>query len=110
MNVSSVISLVFSGVMMVVGVTTFIITQIKSGRKEVESSERQLNVIREDILQVRMKLDEVGSVVTETKGDVKGLSANLNEIDKRLTRVETNLETAFLRIDELREGKADKEG
>lgn len=109
MNASSVISLVFSGVMMVVGVTTFIITQIKSGRKEVESSERQLNVIREDILQVRMKLDEVGSVVTETKGDVKGLSANLNEIDKRLTRVETNLETAFFRIDELREGKADKE-
>lgn len=109
MNTVSIISLCFSGVMMIIGVTSFIITQAKQSKKEIETSERQLNVIREDILQVRMKLDEVGTVVTETKGDVKGLTVNLNEIDKRLTRVETNLETAFVRIDELRDNKQDKE-
>lgn len=109
MNTVSIISLCFSGVMMIIGVTSFIITQAKTSKKEIETSERQLNVIREDILQVRMKLDEVGTVVTETKGDVKGLTVNLNEIDKRLTRVETNLETAFVRIDELRDNKQDKE-
>ena len=109
MNTVSIISLCFSGVMMIIGVVSFIITQLKTSKKEIETSERQLNVIREDILQVRMKLDEVGTVVTETKGDVKGLTVNLNEIDKRLTRVETNLETAFVRIDELRDNKQDKE-
>lgn len=109
MNTVSIISLCFSGVMMIIGVSSFIITQAKQSKKEIETSERQLNVIREDILQVRMKLDEVGTVVTETKGDVKGLTVNLNEIDKRLTRVETNLETAFVRIDELRDNKQDKE-
>lgn len=109
MNTVSIISLCFSGVMMIIGVTSFIITQSKTSKKEIETSERQLNVIREDILQVRMKLDEVGTVVTETKGDVKGLTVNINEIDKRLTRVETNLETAFVRIDELKENKQDKE-
>lgn len=68
-----------------------------------------MNGIREDLLQVRMKLDEVGNVVTETKSDVKHLNINLVEIDKRLTRVEEKVETAFHRIDELRASKADKE-
>lgn len=101
-------SLVISAVMMIVGVTTFIITQVRTSKKDVEASERQLNGIREDVIAVRMKLEEVNSTVTETKTDVKNLTTNLSEIDKRLTRVEENLKTAFIRIDELKKGKADK--
>jgi septal ring factor EnvC (AmiA/AmiB activator) len=109
MEIDSIISLAISAVMMIVGVTTFVITQSRQSKKDTEESTRQLSDIREDIVGVRMKIEEVGNIVKETKDDVKGLSANLSDIDKRLTRVEENLKTAFKRIDELKESKADKE-
>jgi septal ring factor EnvC (AmiA/AmiB activator) len=109
MEIDSIISLAISAVMMIVGVTTFVITQSRQAKKDTEESTQQLSDIREDIVAVRMKIEEVGNIVKETKDDVKGLSTNLSDIDKRLTRVEENLKTAFKRIDELKESKADKE-
>ena len=86
MDIRELLSLIISSVMMVVGVTTFIISLTRNSKKE-----------------------GVNTNVKEIKSEIKNLSVNLQEIDKRLTTVEANLKTAFMRIDELKAGKADKE-
>ena len=100
---AGIISLTISVIMMVVGVSTFIIAQVRNSKKDVELSEQKLNSIREDTMAVRVTLKVVSENVAETKTDVKNLTTNITEIDKRLTKVEENLKTAFKRIDELKE-------
>ncbi len=100
---TNIISLIISIIMMIVGLSTFIISQVRNSKKDVELSEQKLNSIREDTMAVRVTLKVVSDNVAETKTDVKSLSTNLTEIDKRLTKVEENLKTAFKRIDELRD-------
>ena len=109
MDIRELLSLIISSVMMVVGVTTFIISLTRNSKKDAEDSSRQFSDIREEVMKVRVTLEGVNTNVKEIKSEIKNLSVNLQEIDKRLTTVEANLKTAFMRIDELKAGKADKE-
>lgn len=96
-------SFLISIVMMLIGVATFFIAQFRNSKKDAEESEKKLNDIRTDNIEMKAILKGVNETVTETKSDVKNLTNNLAEIDKRLTKVEENLKTAFRRIDELKE-------
>lgn len=110
MNASTIISLCFSGIMMVVGVTTFIVTNVRQTKKDSASNERQFMSIREDLLTVKLKIEEMASSVNETKAAVKDISSSVGDIDRRLIIAENSLKTAFNRIDDLRASKADKKG
>ena len=103
MNAGTIISLCFSGVMMIIGVLTFILSQARANRKQTEEDDRELASLREGILKANMKLDTVCSTTNETRADIKALNLDITGIDKRVTIVENNLNTAFMRIDELRE-------
>ena len=109
MDIRDVISLIISAIMMLVGVTTFILTISRNSKKDAEDSTKQLSDIREEVMKVRVTLEGVNRNIDDTKSEIKGLSVNLHDIDTRLTRVEEKIVTAFKRIDELRESKADKE-
>lgn len=80
----------------------------KSIKQGVEERETRLNHINEGLLKANMKLDTVCSTTNETRTDIKALNTSLSEIDKRVSVVERDMQTAFMRIDELREGKVDK--
>ena len=108
MTPTSIISLCFSGIMMVIGVSTFIITQVCAGKQDTSESVNRFANMENTLTEVRVSLDEVRKTVTETRQDVKNLSTNIIDIDRRLTRAEEQLATAFIRIDELRETKVDK--
>ena len=45
----------------------------------------------------------INSNVTDIKADVKALNNTVNEVDKRITMVEKEQETMWIRIDELKE-------
>lgn len=109
MEIKDVVTLIISTIMMLVGVITFVLTQTRNSKKDAEDSAKQLSDIREEVMKVRVTLEGVNRNIDETKSEIKGLSVNLHDIDTRLTRVEEKIVTAFKRIDELREGKADKE-
>lgn len=110
MNGITIASLCFSGVMMVVGVVTFIITNVRNTKKDTATSERQFMGIREDLLTLKLKMEEISSSVNETKTAVKDVSTSVGDIDRRLIITENSLKTAFVRIDELRSSKADRKG
>lgn len=109
MDVNEFIKTAISAIMMIVGVTTFIISMTRNSKKDAEDSTRQFSDIREEVMKLRVTLESVNSNVKEIKTEIKTLSGNLQDIDKRLTTVEANLHTAFVRIDELKMCKADKE-
>ena len=82
-----------------------VLTFIRNGMKDKVAEAHQLESIKEGLLKANMKLDQVCAVQTEIRNDVKGLDAQLREMEKRVTVVERDLKTAFIRIDELKEVK-----
>lgn len=109
MNAISIISISFSGVMLVISVINLVLARKKDIVSTTTEDERELASLREGIFKANMKLDQVCATTNETRTDIKSLNNSINEIDKRVIVVERDLKTAFMRIDELRECKADKE-
>lgn len=109
MNAISIISLSFSGVMLVISMISFFLARKSDIKKDTTEDERELSALREGIFKANMKLDQVCATTNETRTDIKSLNNSINEIDKRVIVVERDLKTAFKRIDELKESKADKE-
>lgn len=102
MNTVSIISLCFSGVMMIVGVTTFIITQVRAGKKHTAEDVQETATLREGIFKANMKLDQLCATTNETRTDIKSMTQILNEHGESIAVIKHDLETAFMRIDELR--------
>lgn len=80
-----------------------ILAFVRTSTKDKVAEAHQLESIKEGLLKANMKLDQVCAVQTEIRNDVKGLDAQLREMEKRVTVVERDLKTAFIRIDELKE-------
>ena len=110
MNTVSIISLCFSGVTLIILCINFFGSKKDGIKKNTEEDERELASLREGILKANMKLDTVCATTNETRTDIKALHNSITEVDKRVSVMERDLQTAFMRIDELREQKEDKHG
>ena len=102
MNAVSIIGLIFSGVMLMLSLANLAISRLRDTKKDTEEEERELATLREGILKANFKLDQVCATTNETRTDIKALNVSIGEMDKRLTVVERDLKTAFIRIDELK--------
>lgn len=90
-----------------VGLIVSILTLARNGRRDImrdkQEQDMKLEALKESLLKANLKLDQVCQVTTETRSDIKALNNSMAEMDKRLSVVENDLKTAFMRIDELRE-------
>ena len=77
MNAVSIISLCFSGVMMLIGVITFIFTIKSRGKNEGETLTR-----------MSVTLENLAKVIDEIKEAVSGISVSLTDMDKRVSALE----------------------
>lgn len=84
-----------------------ILTYTRNGHRDdiKDRAERMAKMenLAEALIKANLKLDTVCATTNETRADIKALSNSIVAIDKRLSVVENDLKTAFLRIDELRE-------
>lgn len=103
MNAVSVISLIFSGVMLAVSITNLAISNARNSKKDTAEQIKEREDIREGLLKANMKLDQVCATTNETRADIKSLNTGLGALDKRVSIIERDVKTAFIRIDELRE-------
>lgn len=92
-----------SGIACVITVLTYVRAGHKDDMKDRAEQTARLENLSESLIKANLKLDTVCSTVTETRADIKALHSSINEMDKRLSVVENDLKTAFMRIDELRE-------
>ena len=77
MTLVSIVSLCFSGVMMLIGVITFIFTIKSRGKNEGETLTR-----------MSVTLENLAKVIDEIKVAVSGISVSLTDMDKRVSALE----------------------
>lgn len=84
-----------------------VMTYIRNGQKDekenIKEDDLKINGIRESLLKVNMKLDQVCSTTSETRVDIKSLNKDLKEMDTRLVILERDMKNAFCQIEELKE-------
>lgn len=102
MNAISIISISFSGVMLVISVINLVLARKKDIVSTTTEDERELASLREGIFKANMKLDQVCATTNETRSDIKAMDQKLVEHGEKIAVITRDLETAFMRIDELR--------
>lgn len=97
------LALIISGVMLLLSVITFIINSIRTSRKDVVASESRLNEINQSLLKVNLKLDQVCNTTADIKTEVRTMQNKQIEHTEQIAKMEQNIATAFIRIDEIRD-------
>lgn len=103
MNAISIISLCFSGVMLVISMVTFVLTNVRQSKTTVKEHEKELSELQTGIFKANMKLDTVCATTNDIKTDIKSMNATLVEHGEEIAVIKRDLKTAFNRIDEVRD-------
>lgn len=102
MNPWNLIPWSISLVMMLIAIITLFRNGKKDMRDGYKEEDAKFDGIKESLLKANIKLDQVCATTNETRSDIKSLNKDLAEMDKRISVVERDVQTAFMRIDELR--------
>ena len=86
-------------------ILTFARTGKKDFKKEVLEDNSKIDGIKESLLKVNMKLDQVCAVTNETRTDIKALNKDIQGLDKRVCVAERDMKTVFNLIDEIKKGE-----
>lgn len=100
MNAWNLIPWTISFISLVLVVLTYFRNGNKDKRAEIKEEDMVINSIKEGLLKANMKLDQVCSTTNETRTDIKSLSYNLSEIDKRLCIVENEVKELKKKVGE----------
>ncbi len=103
MSVVSIISVCFGGISLVVSFILFVRTLTRDSKETLEAQASRNDKINASLLELNLMSKNINSNVADIKADVKALSNTVNEVDKRITMVEKEQETMWIRIDELKE-------
>ena len=96
-------SIIISAFMLIISVVNLAIAQGRNLKGDTKADEAERNSLREGIFKANMKLDVVCNTTTDIKTDIKAMDSKLEEHGKQIAVISRDLETAFMRIDELRE-------
>ena len=107
MNTVSISALVVSVCMFLIALATFIVNGVRNGKNDVKTDEARLNDINQSLLKVNMKLDQVCTTTSEIRTDIKTIQNRQLEHTEQITVLQERINTAFLRIDELRKDVQD---
>ena len=91
-----------SFVSMLIAVLAYMRTGKKDTKEDIQRDEARFDGNKEGLVKANVKLDTVCNTTTETRADIKSMTKDLIAIDRRLTIVENNMQTAFKDIDELK--------
>lgn len=102
MNWNNAIPWFISAVSLLFVILTYVRNGNKDKKNEIREEDLAMNGIKESLLKVNMKLDQVCSTTNETRTDIKSLNKDMKDIDVRLVIVERDLKNAFHQIDEMK--------
>lgn len=87
-----------------------IMTFSRNGRKdrkaEYNEEVQKIESIKESLIKVNMKLDQVCATTNETRSDIKAMNEYVNTVERRVAVLEENMKAAWVGIDELKEKNA----
>ena len=103
MSAVSIISLCFSGVMLALSMVNLAISQKRNLKDDTKEETNEMSELRAGIFKANMKLDQVCATTNDIKTDIKAMDQKLAEHGEKIAVIKRDLETAFMRIDELRD-------
>lgn len=107
MTYKDVIPWVISILLLLLNIMSYAHTNDRERKDEIQKDDRKFDGIKESLLKVNMKLDQVCSTTNETRSDIKSMNREIKEMDTRVVVLERDMKTAFNNIEELKE-KVDK--
>ena len=102
MNWLNVIPWGISAISLLFVIMNYVRNGNKDKKTEIREEDLAMNGIKESLLKVNMKLDQVCSTTNETRTDIKSLNKDIQSLSVRVAVVERDLETAFHKIDEIK--------
>lgn len=116
MSYEQIIPWTISAIMLVFAIMTFVTNKTKmqtekdsESRKIIDAVKEefanQLSGVKESNIKFNIKMDQVCATTNETRTDIKTMNKSLIDLDKRITIVERDIETAFEEINNLKGGK-----
>lgn len=107
MTYKDVIPWVISILLLLLNIMSYAHTNDRERKDEIQKDDHKFDGIKESLLKVNMKLDQVCSTTNETRSDIKSMNREIKEMDTRVVVLERDMKTAFNNIEELKE-KVDK--
>lgn len=96
-------SIIISAFMLIISVVNLVIAQGRNLKGDTKADEAERNSLREGIFKANMKLDMVCKTTSDIQTDIKAMNTKLEEHGRQIAVISRDLETAFMRIDELRD-------
>ena len=103
MNWTNLIPWGMSFITLIVVILTFARTGKKEYKEDINEESAKMHDIDRSLTKVNTKLDQLCNTTVETRADIKAMSRNISETERRVTIIETQMETVWKRIDELKE-------
>lgn len=98
-DVKDIILFLIAIVGCVVGVYGF----SRNRKQDIKGEEKASSEIHEALLKLNLKTDQICATTNETRTDIKAMDRRLNEINTEVEVVKRDVQTAFMRIDELKD-------
>lgn len=93
---------IISGIALIVTVLTYIRNGRRSMQDDIRKDDSAMGSLKESLLKVNLKLDQVCATTNETRTDIKSMGADLKALETRVVVLERDSKTAFKILDELR--------
>lgn len=103
MTYVNIIPWTISIISLLILILTFVRNGNKDMKEEIKDDDRRFDGIRESLLKANMKLDQVCATTNETRSDIKSMNLKIQSLDKEIEVLKRDVQTAFIRIDELKE-------
>ncbi len=87
----------------VLNVILSIVTVYLAARNFLLTSRKDVQRESEEMTEIRVKLKQVMDLLQDMQKDIKTSAVDFRELSKKVAIMETELKTAFKRIDELKE-------
>lgn len=103
MNAVSIISVCFGGVSLIVSFILFIRTLTRDNKENLEAQATRNDKINASLLELNLMSKNINQNVSDIKVDIKAINTNMNEVEKRVSLIENEQKTMWMRIDEVKE-------
>lgn len=97
MNITSIISICIA-----CGSLIFVAINYGTGRHDKTDSETE--EIKTSLIKCNMKLDQLCATTNAIQTDIKAMQSRMNDVERTVSVMQRDLQTAFIRIDELKRG------
>lgn len=98
---TAIIAVIISGAVCILNLVAFIIARKKDTKEAVTEDAVKYDGIKESLLKVNMKLDQVCTTTQETRTDIKSMQNQFIDIDKRVVVLERDLKTLWNKVDDI---------